>query len=118
MKRIASWPQYPTIPDVIGGIPSMGSVCNSFSTDFKASKGLPPVWTPSGVVPSHAASPSRTVNADLAPVPINDHRDQERPGSADSKRNVPGLSWAKALYALSGVSPSAKILRATGTTLW
>ncbi|CPC13456.1 Uncharacterised protein [Mycobacterium tuberculosis] len=43
-----------------------------------------------GTAPSHTACPSRTVNAVGAPAPINDHRDHDRPFSADSSRNVPG----------------------------
>ena len=38
--------------------------------------------------------PSTTVSADGDPAPMNDHRDQDRPFSADSSRKVPGRSAA------------------------
>ncbi len=66
--------------------------------------------------PATTASPSRTVNADGAPAPMNDHRDHDRPFSADSSRNVPGRLAASLRYADSGVSLSASTLRVTGTT--
>ena len=69
-----------------------------------------------GVSPSHTASPSRTVSADGAPAPMNDHRDHDRPFSADSSKNVPGRLAASLRYADSGVSLSASTLRVTGTT--
>src|SRR5689334_7126821 len=47
---------------------------------------------------------------------MNDQRDQDRPFSADSSRNVPGRLAASLRYADSGVSPSASTLRVTGTT--
>ena len=56
----------------------------------RTSRGSPPVGASFGVDPSQTACPSRTVNADGAPAPINDHRDQDRPFSADSSRKVPG----------------------------
>src|ERR1700728_3949898 len=47
---------------------------------------------------------------------MNDHRDHDRPFSADSSRNVPGRLAASLRYADSGVSASASTLRVTGTT--
>ena len=47
---------------------------------------------------------------------MNDHRDQDRPFSADSSKNVPGRLAASFRYADSGVSLSASTLRVTGTT--
>ena len=55
-----------------------------------ACSGSPPWGAPCGVAPNHTACPSRTVNADGEPAPMNDHRDHDRPFSADSSRNVPG----------------------------
>ncbi len=81
-----------------------------------ATSGSPPDGASCGVVPSHTASPSRTVSADGAPAPMNDHRDQDRPFSADSSRKVPGRLAASFRYADSGVSLSASTLRVTGTT--
>ena len=69
-----------------------------------------------GALPSQTAWPSRTVNADGAPAPMNDQRDHDRPFSADSSRNVPGRLAASFRYADSGVSLSASTLRVTGTT--
>ena len=51
-----------------------------------------------------------------APAPMNDHRDHDRPFSADSSKNVPGRLSASLRYADSGVSASASTLRVTGTT--
>ncbi len=47
---------------------------------------------------------------------MNDHRDHDRPFSADSSKNVPGRLAASLRYADSGVSLSASTLRVTGTT--
>ena len=47
---------------------------------------------------------------------MNDQRDQDRPFSADSSRNVPGRFAASLRYAESGVSLSASTFRVTGTT--
>ena len=47
---------------------------------------------------------------------MKDHRDQDEPFSADSKRNVPGWPWASLRYTPSGVSPSASSVRVTGIT--
>ena len=47
---------------------------------------------------------------------MNDHRDHDRPFSADSSKNVPGRLSASLRYADSGVSLSASTLRVTGTT--
>jgi hypothetical protein len=46
---------------------------------------------------------------------MNDHRDHDRPFSADSSKNVPGRLAASLRYADSGVSLSAKTFRVTGT---
>ena len=46
---------------------------------------------------------------------MNDHRDHDRPFSADSSKNVPGRLAASLRYADSGVSLSASTLRVTGT---
>src|SRR5687768_18537398 len=47
---------------------------------------------------------------------MNDHRDHDRPFSADSSKNVPGRLAASLRYADNGVSLSASTLRVTGTT--
>src|SRR3712207_3115927 len=49
---------------------------------------------------------------------MKDHRDHDRPFSADSSRKVPGRLAASLRYADSGVSLSASTLRVTGTTRW
>ncbi|SKZ24990.1 Uncharacterised protein [Mycobacteroides abscessus subsp. abscessus] len=69
-------------------------------------------------MPHQAALPSTTVSADGAPTPMNDHRDHDRPFSADSRRKVPSRSPANFRYADNGVSESASTLRVTGTTRW
>jgi len=43
-----------------------------------------------GRTPGKMMTRLRVVSADGAPAPMNDHRDQDRPFSADSSRNVPG----------------------------
>ena len=68
----------------------MAAVASSSRLVRSASSGSPPVGASFGAAPSHTAWPSRTVSADGAPAPMNDHRDHERPFSADSSRNVPG----------------------------
>ncbi len=55
---------------------------------------VPVRGAPSGTDPHQCASPSTTVSAAGAPAPMNDHRDHDRPFSADSSRNVPGRSPA------------------------
>ena len=70
----------------------------------------------SGAIASYKHAPSRTVSAAGAPAPMNDHRDHERPFSADSSKNVPGRLAASLRYADNGVSLSASTLRVTGTT--
>ncbi len=47
---------------------------------------------------------------------MKDHRDHDRPFSADSNRNVPGRLAANFRYADTGVSLSASTFRVTGTT--
>lgn len=50
--------------------------------------------TPTGGVPIQWAWPSRTVRVASLRTPMKEYRDQERPFSADSSRNVPGRSAA------------------------
>src|ERR1700733_12820847 len=104
------------MPPDSGGSPGTAAVASSCRLVRSASSGSPPVGASRGTVPSHTASPSRTVSADGAPAPMNDHRDQDRPFSADSSRKVPGRLSASLRYADSGVSASASTLRVTGTT--
>ena len=78
------------MPPDSGGSPGTAAVASSSRVARSASSGSPPVGASCGTAPSHTASPSRTVNADGAPAPMNDHRDQDRPFSADSSRKVPG----------------------------
>ena len=111
-----SYAKNPTRPLDSGGRPGSGSVFSSSSVARSACSGSPPRGASCGVTPSHTASSSRTVNADGAPAPMNDHRDHDRPFSADSSKNVPGRLAASLRYADSGVSLSASTLRVTGTT--
>src|ERR1700759_4468596 len=107
------------MPPDSGGTPGLdclgSAVDSSVMVACNACSGSPPVGASRGTVPSHTASPSRTVSADGDPAPMNDHRDQDRPFSADSSKKVPGRSAASLRYADSGVSLSAKTLRVTGT---
>src|ERR1700744_2099006 len=98
------------MPPDNGGSPGGGGVASNSNVACRACSGSPPVGASCGTAPSHTASPSRTVNADGAPAPMNDHRDQDRPFSADSSRKVPGRSAASLRYADSGVSASASTL--------
>ena len=72
------------MPGGVDPVESSSMVCR------RTSSGSPPVGASCGVAPSHTACPSRTVSAEGAPAPMNDHRDQDRPFSADSSRKVPG----------------------------
>ena len=56
--------------------------------------GSPLVGSPAAPRPSSSASPSTTDSVATALTPTNDQRENERPGSADSSRNVPGRSRA------------------------
>ena len=47
-----------------------------------------------GSAPLHTASPARVDSVATALTPTNDQRENDRPGSADSSRNVPGRSAA------------------------
>src|SRR5664279_2572974 len=105
------------MPPVNGGIPSSGSVCSRRRVSDRTVSGSPPVGRPTGTSPSQWATPSRSVSADGADTPTNDHRDHDRPFSADSSRNVPGRSPASDAYSATGVSVSASSLRVTGMTL-
>src|SRR5690242_9048614 len=80
------------------------------------SSGLPPLGASAGTVPIQAASPSTTVSADGLPAPMKDQRDQERPFSADSNKNVPGRPPPSFRYADNGDSESARTFRVIGTT--
>ncbi|CAB4741333.1 unannotated protein [freshwater metagenome] len=58
----------------------------------RTSIGFPESGTPRGARPSQVAEPSRSVNIAAQRTPMNEYRDQSRPGSADSSKKVPARS--------------------------
>jgi hypothetical protein len=82
------------MPPVSGGSPGSGSLCSSSITARSATSGSPLVGSPTGTSPVQVSSPSTTVSAAAERTPTNEKRDQDRPFSADSSRNVPGRSPA------------------------
>ena len=82
------------MPPVSGGSPGSRSLRSSSITVRSAASGSPVRGSPAGTSPVQVSSPSTAVSAAAECAPTNDQRDQDRPFSADSSRNVPGRSPA------------------------
>ena len=93
-RRTASYPMKPTSPPVSGGRSGRRGVASAVNVSRTAASGSPPEGRPTGGVPSHSASPSRSVKIAAQRAPTNEYRDQTPPCSADSSRKVPGRSAA------------------------
>ena len=112
-----SYAIYPTNPPVKGGKFGNGLVARKSKVCLNTSQICPSSKTPLGGLPVHVALPSLLLNVAELETPIKEYLDQLCPCSADSKRKVPGLSFAKALYKPTGVNESPISLLTTGMTL-
>jgi hypothetical protein len=97
--RTTSYERYPTNPPVSGGnaapVTGWPSPDSILTVSRSTSTGLPLVGTPAGGLPSHSASPSRSVSVAMLRTPMNEYLDQltppePAPCSADSSRKLPG----------------------------
>ncbi len=77
---------------------------------------FPSSKTPCGGLPDHLALPLTLRSVAVLATPINEYLDQLFPCSADSNKNVPGFSFANALYKPTGVNESPIKRRTTGIT--
>jgi hypothetical protein len=90
-----SQPRAPTSPPVRGGKPGIASEASSVSAAEIVGSGAPST-SPAGTSPVQRASSPVIVSVACECTPMNEYREREPSGSADSRTKVPGRDAASA----------------------